>query len=219
MLKDIIFTIMEIIGTIAFSVSGALIAISCSLDVFGVITVGCITAVGGGIIRDILIGAGLPLIFSNLKIVLLAIITAIIVFVAAYINSRKFAMLREKIEHINNFFDALGLAAFSVTGIETACAAVCYDHAFFAITMGVITGVGGGLLRDILVNETPYILKKHIYALVSIGGSLLYYLVRTYAEYKTVWTIIIIIAMVSTRLLAAKFLWKLPKVKISEKEK
>lgn len=217
MLNDIIIPVMEIIGTIAFSVSGALIAISCSLDIFGVITVACLTATGGGIIRDVLINQSSPLIFQNPKIALLSLITALTVFTAAYANSQKFYILREKIEYANNFFDALGLAAFSVTGIETACTAGYSGNAFFVITMGVITGVGGGLLRDILVNETPYILKKHIYALVSIGGSLFYYIIRTYTSLRTPGTIIIMTAMVLSRLLAAKFRWKLPKIDVSDK--
>jgi len=217
LLNDIIMLI-EVIGTIAFSVSGSLIAISRSLDIFGVIIVGCVTAVGGGIMRDILIGIGQPMIFSNTKIILLAVFTAAVVFIAAYINSRKFSILREKIERINNFFDALGLAAFSITGIEVACSAGHTENAVFVITMGVITGVGGGMLRDILVNETPYILKKHVYALVSIGGSWIYYLIRTYTECRSVGTVCVVAAMVITRLLAAKHRWMLPKITLVQSE-
>lgn len=114
---------MEIIGTTAFSISGALIGISCGLDVFGVVFLGVITSVGGEILRGIIVGNTPLLIFSNTYIFVIVAITAIIVFIVAYINRQHFQMLKERIEKINNVFDAIGLSAFTVTGTEIACAA------------------------------------------------------------------------------------------------
>ncbi len=215
MIGDIIITIMEWIGTVAFCVSGSLVAIRCGFDLFGVITVGGITAVGGGILRDILLGDLPPQVFFNPVIVLVAVITALLVFIIAYINSKKFEGFREKIERINILFDALGLAAFTVTGTEIACASGFSDKLLLSVTAGVITGVGGGILRDVLVNEKPYVLTKHIYAVASIIGSVVYYFAGVYFSQKLWGTIISVGLTILIRLLAAKFHWKLPKVKLS----
>ena len=168
MVSEIVLLITEWIGTISFSVSGSLVAIRHNLDLFGVATVGAITAIGGGIMRDIMIGNTPPKIFSNSLVLLVAVATSIIVFLITYFNRKNFKMLSEKIDTINVLFDALGLASFTIAGTEVACLASFEDNALLVITLGVITGVGGGILRDVLVNEKPYILTKHIYAVVSI---------------------------------------------------
>lgn len=216
MISDIILLIMEWIGTISFAVSGALVAIRCSLDLFGVITVGCITAVGGGIIRDILIGNIPPKIFYNPMILLVAVVTSILVFLIAYIYRNKFKQIRETVDTVNVFFDALGLAAFSITGVEIACVASLEKNALLVITLGVITGVGGGVLRDVLVNEKPYVLTRHIYAVVSILGCCFYYTLSVQFGYKVTATFFVVIFVVVMRLLAAKFRWSLPKIKFDE---
>ena len=207
-------TAMEIIGTIAFSISGALIGVSCSLDVFGVAFLGVITSVGGGMLRDVIIGNTPPLLFSNSYIFFIAAITAIIVFIVAYINRKHFQMLKEKIERINNIFDAIGLSAFTVTGTEIACIAGFSDKLLLVILMGMTTGVGGGIFRDVLVSKTPYILQKHIYALASIIGSIIYYVIRIYIGEEVAGTIIAMLVVFSIRILATKYHWKLPKIKL-----
>ena len=217
-MSEMIMIIMEVIGTIAFAISGALIAVSCSLDLFGVTFLGCITAVGGGMLRDVLLGQCPPAIFSNTPILLLAAFTAVVVFVTAYLNVQRFAVLREKIERINNVFDAIGLGAFSVTGTEIACVAGFSDKVILAVLMGMITGVGGGIFRDVLVAQTPYVLKKHIYALASLGGSLLYYIIGVRVGNTVVGTVVATISVVLIRMLAAKYHWKLPKIKLAENE-
>ena len=214
MISDIIIFIMELIGTISFAVSGTLVAVSCGLDLFGVITVGCITAVGGGIIRDILIGNIPPKIFSNPLILLISAATSFIVFLIAYIYRKKFEKFKRTTEVINNFFDALGLAAFSITGVEIACLSEHQNNILLVITLGVLTGVGGGVLRDVLVNQKPYILIKHVYAVVSILGSCSYYIISVVLGHKVIATVFAIVFIVLTRTLAAKFHWKLPKVNI-----
>lgn len=212
-MNEYIMLIMEIIGTIAFAVSGALVAISFSLDIFGVAFLGVITAVGGGILRDMLIGNHPPKIFSLSYLLVIALSTAIIVFVISYINKYHFFEFKEKIERINNFFDAVGLAAFTVTGTQMACVAGFSDKIIFVIFMGMLTGVGGGIFRDILVSQTPYVLKKHIYAVASIIGSVLYYVLSITCGYEFTGTLASMIAIIVIRLLATKYLWKLPKIK------
>lgn len=218
MLAERILLVLEIIGTIAFAVSGAFVAIKAKLDVFGVIFIGVVTAVGGGMTRDILIGATPPAIFSNLYILLVAAATSAIVFIIAYVKRKKFDSLREKIEHINNFFDAIGLAAFSVMGTELAFVKGFSSNPCLSIVLGMLTGVGGGIFRDILTDTTPYIFKKHIYALASIGGATLYYVLRLYVEGTVVSSVIGMLFVILIRLLATKYRWSLPKVHLSDEK-
>ena len=212
MITDIIILIMEWIGTVAFAISGSIVAIRHRLDLFGVIIVGCTTAVGGGIFRDILIGDTPPKIFFNYMILIVAALTSFAVFVLGYIYRRDFARISETVDTINILFDALGLAAFSVTGVEIVCISSYKENFIFAITMGVLTGVGGGVLRDVLVNEKPYILTKHVYAVVSILSCAFYYIFSVIAGHKVFGTIFSLCFAVLMRLLAAKLRWKLPKI-------
>ncbi len=216
MIAKYILLLMECMGTVAFSVSGALVAISHSLDLFGVVIVACTTAVGGGIIRDLLMGYFPPRIFYSHTTLLLALVSAVGVFIAAYINIKKFKGMVDKIEHINIVFDAIGLAAFSVAGVETVSQSGFKDDILFCVTMGVITGVGGGVLRDVFVNEKPYVLTKHIYAVASIAGSGIYYAGIVLTDYKVFATVLSLCVTVSIRLLAAKYRWKLPKIDLGK---
>ena len=218
MINDILLIIMEWIGTIAFSVSGSLVAISCGLDLFGVLTVGCITATGGGMMRDIILGNIPPQIFSNTHILLVAMLTSLAVFIIAYANSRRFNGLRERIDIINNFFDALGLAVFSLTGVEIAHGIGASGDVVLSITAGVLSGVGGGVLRDVLVNEKPYVLTKHIYAVASVLGSSIYYVMSIWWNHRILGTLVCISLVLFIRLMAAKYHWRLPKIKLDEEE-
>lgn len=215
-MNEIIMLTMEIIGTVAFAISGALVAISFSLDIFGVAFLGIITALGGGMLRDMLIGNHPPVIFSLSYLLILALLTSIIVFIISYINKQHFFEFKEKIEKINNLFDAIGLAAFTVTGTQMACDAGFSDKIIFVIFMGMLTGVGGGIFRDVLVSQTPYVLKKHVYAVASITGSVLYYIISITFGYDYLGTFISMVTVVLIRLLAAKYRWKLPKIKNPE---
>jgi uncharacterized membrane protein YeiH len=210
--SEIILLILEIIGTVAFAVSGAFVAIKAKLDVFGVIFVGCVTAVGGGITRDLLIGRTPPAIFSNLYILLIAAVSSVAVFIVARIMHRKFLLAYERIEPIQNVFDAFGLAAFSVMGTETAFLYGFSDNALLAVLLGILTGVFGGVFRDVLTSTTPYIFKKHVYALASIAGSAVYYMLRLWIAETLIPSIVALAVVVVMRLLAAKYRWSLPKV-------
>lgn len=210
--------ILEIIGTIAFAVSGAFVGIKTSLDIFGVIFVGCITAFGGGILRDILVGVTPPTVFYNPHILFIAVITSAVVFIVAYINRQRFDEFREQITHINNVFDAVGLAAFSVMGTEVALAKGFGSSAFVSIVLGMLTGVGGGIFRDILVDTTPYVFKKHIYALASIFGSFVYYILRRTIMSTLISSVVAMVLVVAVRMLATKYLWSLPKIKFENND-
>ena len=216
--SEIMLLVLEIIGTVAFAVSGAFSAIKAKLDVFGVVFIGCITAVGGGMTRDLLIGRTPPAIFSSLYMLLIAALSAGAVFVIAYMLHRKFVHAYEKTEPIQNIFDAFGLAAFSVMGTEIAFIHGISDNAVLAILLGMLTGVGGGMFRDVLTDTTPYIFKKHVYALASIAGAALYYVLRILVDGTLVASIVAMAAVVVLRLLAAKYRWSLPKVHLGENE-
>ena len=219
MITQTILFILEIIGTIAFAISGAFVAIKAKFDIFGVIVIGCITAVGGGISRDILIGNVPPMIFSRLYILLIAASTSLAVFLISYRTRNRSDGMREKIEQINNVFDAMGLAAFTVMGTELAFTNGLSDNAFLSVTLGVLTGVGGGLLRDILTETSPYIFKKHVYAVAAILGASLYYLMKIWSHNTIFPGIAAIIFVIGIRLLATKYRWRLPKIIQEEQNK
>ncbi len=214
----IIIFVTEILGTVAFSVSGTLIAIDRGLDAFGVLVIGCITAVGGGIIRDIMLGAVPPTAFVNPYSLVIAAVTSVIVFVISYMLRDEYARLRAKIEVINNIFDALGLAAFAVIGTESALLAGYGDNALFCVSLGTLTCIGGGILRDVMTNSTPYVLKKRIYALAAIAGCLSYlYLSRT-ELHPSIPTLAALVLVFAIRMLATVFRWSLPKIVQNKKD-
>jgi len=191
----------EIIGTIAFAISGALIGIRKKLDLFGVIFLAVTTAVGGGIFRDILIGITPPTAFINPTACIISIITALVVF---FFYDEKF----NKLEKIVTISDALGLGVFTAVGCRTAMLHNV-DGIFAVVFIGMCTGVGGGIVRDILVKDIPFVLKKEIYAIASIIGALFYYLIRQYfSDIISLYTCCLLIFVI--RLLAIKFNINLP---------
>jgi uncharacterized membrane protein YeiH len=217
-MADIIRYILEIAGTIAFAVSGALVAIGAGLDLFGVTFIGAVTAVGGGILRDIILGINPPFALSDLTAISVAIFVSLVVFIVAYRLHGKFGVVKDRIEHINNFFDAVGLAAFSVMGTEVAFVFGFSDNMFLAVTLGVLTGIGGGIFRDILTDTTPFVFKKHIYAIASIIGACLYYLLRISFDNLALISAVSMILVVVIRMLATKYHWSLPKIKLDNEK-
>ena len=215
----IVLKILEIVGTIAFAISGAFVAIKAKLDLFGVLFIGTITAVGGGIVRDLLIGATPPAIFSNAHVVLVALGASALVFVLAYIKRKDFDAIQKKVEYVNTFFDAVGLGAFTVMGTEVAFVNGLSGNAFLSIALGMLTGVGGGIFRDVLTDTTPYIFKKHVYALAAIGGAVVYYAIRCKVDATWIPSLIAGGLIVVIRMLAAHFRWSLPKVHLDETKK
>lgn len=211
-----IIKVMEIIGTIAFALSGALVAISSGLDIFGIASLACITAFGGGIVRDVLLGINPPGIFSEGAIFLIALMVAILTFVVAYIFKTKFNAFRTRIEVINNIFDAIGLSAFVVMGSEIACLNGFLDNGLVVVFCGMISGVGGGVFRDVLIHTTPYIFKKHVYAVATMLGGIVYYLLRSYTQNVQLASIVAMALVFVIRMLATKYRWSLPKIKNEE---
>lgn len=205
-----IFFIIEVIGTIAFASSGAMVAVRKRLDLFGIIVLGVITAVGGGMLRDLMIGNIPPNMFRNPVYVLAAFLTVLVLFLLfrcwPFLLGSRYI---EGYEKIMNILDAIGLGAFTVIGIDTGVEAGYGDYHFLIIFLGVITGIGGGILRDIMAGETPYVLKKHIYACASIAGACLYVVLLqvTRSDSAMIGSALLVVAI---RILASHFRWDLP---------
>ena len=207
---------MEIIGTIAFALSGALVAIGSGLDVFGVAFLACITAFGGGAVRDVLLGLIPPAIFNDFSTFIIAIVVAALTFLVAYLFKEKFNLFRARIEVINNVFDAIGLSAFVVIGSEVACLNGFSDNGFIVVFAGMITGVGGGIFRDVLIDTTPYVFKKHIYAVAAIIGGITYFILRTCTQNIQIASLASMLLIFTIRMLATKYRWSLPKIQIND---
>ena len=205
-----LFFLVEMTGTVAFAISGAMLAIERRLDLFGVVFLGVVTAIGGGVLRDLLLGQVPPLAFLNSVYFLVSALTALVVFAAALLLRRRRGTSLPSNSSLLNIFDAAGLGIFSVIGVQNTVAAGFGDNLFLCLFLGMTTGVGGGALRDVLSGSTPAILRKHVYALASLAGALCYYLLRTRfpAGSIAVSTLLVILL----RVLASRYRWTLPRI-------
>lgn len=197
------FVIIEFIGTMAFAVSGIRLASAKRFDLFGALIVGMATAVGGGTIRDIMLGLT-PFWLSNKVYIICCIISLLWVM-----SFRKYMIRQENTWFI---FDTIGLALFNVIGIEKTLQ-MGYPY-WTAIVMGCITGAGGGVIRDVFLNEVPLIFRKEIYAVACILGGVTYVnchaLFGLNAELNALFSSLVVIVI---RVLAVKYHWHLPVLK------
>lgn len=206
-----VFFIVEIIGTIAFACSGAMVAIKKNLDLLGIVVLGVITAVGGGMTRDLLIGNTPPALFVNPVYVLAAFLSVMVLFLVVRFRQISMAVLESvAYERAMNLLDAIGLGAFTVVGIDTAIEHGFGEYHFLMIFLGVITGVGGGILRDIMAGETPGVLKKHIYACASLAGAVSYVWLLDVMRAEVA-VVISALLVVVIRVLARHYKWNLPR--------
>jgi uncharacterized membrane protein YeiH len=200
--------VFELIGTVAFAISGAITGLKKKMDIFGVVILAVVTAVGGGAIRDIVLGNTPPMTFRNPVYALVAVATGILTFIPAV---RRLAGKNPKVfDMFLLVTDSVGLGIFTVMGIRTAINLNHGENLFLLVFVGVVTGVGGGLLRDMMAGNTPYIFVKHIYASASLAGAVLCVLLwkplgATAAMSISAAVIIVI------RFLAARFKWSFPK--------
>ncbi len=202
--------VMELIGTVAFALSGAMVAVQKKLDLLGIIVLGEVTAVGGGMFRDLLIGCTPPVLFREPVYVSTALAAVLLFFVLlkCRIVSKEF-LETEMYEWFMNLFDAVGLGAFTVVGIDAAIQAGFTNYLFLQIFLGVLTGVGGGVMRDVMAGTTPFILKKHVYACASFAGACVYVgLLRVAAENMAL--VVSALLIVGIRLCARRYKWNLP---------
>ena len=201
--------IFEMIGTISFALAGAMTGLKKEMDLFGVCVLGVTTAVGGGIIRDLILGQTPPAAFREPTSVLVAILVSIIVFFPAV--RRLFYRNKRLYEHVLLLADSAGLGIFTVCGARVAMEAGDGANRFLVIFVAALTGVGGGLLRDVMAQEKPYILTKHIYACASIVGALV--CVDTEETLGNLPAMMVgACAVVIVRFLAMHYRWNLPRI-------
>lgn len=193
-------SVIEIAGTVAFAISGTFSAMQKRLDVFGVMIIGFVTAIGGGTIRDVLIGNTPVAWMRDYQLLLLILGTVIAtIFFKKYIKTFKTTLF---------LFDALGLGLFTIIGIQEGIDSglnpgVC-------VALGTITGCFGGVLRDILLNNIPLIFQKEIYATACIIGGTIYMLLINHVD-KDVVEISAVVIVCAIRIIAVKYKLSLPK--------
>lgn len=208
---NLFILVLEIIGTVAFAISGAMTGLKKQMDIFGVSILGLTAAVGGGVIRDIILGVTPPVTFQDPLYAFIAIGTAIIVFIPVV---HRWMMRNTRIyEKVLILMDALGLGIFTAVGIRVAYQVSEDFNKFLLIFVGVVTGVGGGIMRDILAGNTPFIFVRHVYAVASLLGAVVCVILWTVAGslYAMLAGMTIIVVI---RLLSFRFKWNLPRVKV-----
>lgn len=198
-----VYSVIDLAGTFAFAMSGAVAARNKGLDVFGIMVVAFTVACGGGIIRDVCIGAIPPAGLSDWRYLSVALLAAFMVMVLRPLTKW---MKRPVL-----VFDALGLSLFAVSGARKALE---YDHNYqVAILLGMITAIGGGVLRDVLMNRVPVIFEKEIYASAALLGATIVVL-GSYFGWNSEWVFPIgIVASFALRMLAFRYHWELPAFK------
>lgn len=218
-IQEIVVLVLELLGTVAFTFSGATVAIRRRMDVFGVLVLGAATAVGGGVIRDLTLGVTPPIMFRNPIYVGTAAITATIIFLIAYFKynvwDSEYMLFSVK---VINACDSVGLGVFTVIGINTAITAGYRNNEFLMVFVGVVTGVGGGILRDVLAGVVPMVLQKRIYASASIAGAICYTILQRYID-DSVAMLAGVAVIVTIRFLATKYRWNLPIAPYPEERK
>ena len=191
-----------------------MIAIDKETDCFGVLLLSLITCFGGGVLRDVMVGTGLPAFFSGSLImeIIVCIITASVVFLLASFFKEHYVKEEATVDKINNVLDALGLGVFASVGTER----YIFLGPFVAIAMGLISSVGGSMIRDITLNEIPRVLRKRVYAVACIIGSTVYYviselLMKNDESGKVIATICCMVVIFTIRMCATIFRWHIPK--------
>lgn len=207
MLGNLVF-FLEIIGTVAFAASGAMIAVNRKMDVFGVAMLGLFTAVGGGVIRDLLLGNTPPLSFRQPVYALTAIGVSVLMFTRPL--RRRYNRHDRVFDAVLLLMDSVGLGIFTVVGVQVALSG--QSNLYTAVFVGLVTGVGGGIMRDMMAGQPPQVFVKHFYASASLIGALLCALLWPHAG-ETIAMLAGAVTVIVLRLLAAKYRWNLPMVR------
>lgn len=205
--------LIEMIGTVAFASSGAMVGIRKNMDIFGVNMLGITTAVGGGIIRDLVLGATPPRTFKDPVYILVSMVTSCLLFICVYFNKQFLeSKWMAQYERLMMTLDAIGLGAFTVMGIYVAIHRPDKKSALLLIFVGMVTGIGGGMLRDVMAGMTPFVFVKHVYACASMVGAIVCVALLQWID-EVPAMIIGAAVIVVIRLLAARFRWNLPRIR------
>jgi len=205
-----VLTILEIVGVFSFSISGALMAIDKENDFFGVVFLAIITSFGGGMLRDIFIGNTPPMFFKMSLLITVSVLTATAVFVLAAVFKRQYVKHESFVQTVNNYFDAIGLGVFVISGAKL-CMDLGITNPFLIIIMGMLSGTGGSMTRDIIMNEVPGLLRRHIYLMAAIAGASVYYLLIKAGVADILALPIGVVIIIVIRILATVFRWNMPK--------
>lgn len=200
-LVDVIY-LLDVIGVIACSVAGTMLAIKKGFDIFGCILVSMVNAVGGGTIRDVMLDRHPLFWMSDLSYVYVITLTSLLCQI--------FFPRHHRIDNALKFFDAIGLAAFSIIGLKVGLAFEA--HPLIAIMMAVLTSIAGGIMRDMICNEIPLVLQREIYISASIIGSLLYLLLIHLQLTHWLAEILALSTIFGVRMLAIRLDWHLPSI-------
>ena len=214
---ETLLDIINIIGIISFAAAGAMVAIDKETDCFGVVLLSLITCFGGGVLRDMMvgqkIGRTMPIFFEGVEMeIIVCVCTALTVFLLALIFKERYVKEEATVDRINNVLDALGLGVFASVGT----AAYASVSPFVAITMGLISAVGGSMIRDVILNEIPRVLRKRVYAVACIIGSAVYYVISALVmpgnpSADVVATVACMAVIFTIRMCATAFRWNIPK--------
>ena len=209
--STVLFNVSDMIGCVAFALSGAMTGLKYRLDIFGIMVLGVITALGGGMIRDLLIGRIPPMMFQKPIYAVVAIATSLLIFFIAWLFRDRYQRMEPYIEALANVFDAIGLGAFTVVGMQAGINAGYGDNGFLLMFLSLLTGVGGGMIRDLFVQRMPGVLRKHVYAVAVLIGALMYLTLFRRNVSDLVATPLTILLVFTVRMLATHYRWNLPK--------
>ena len=199
-----IIYLIDILGTFAFAISGALVALDKKFDIFGVIIIAFVTAVGGGMLRDILINAH-PINWIGDLNYLYTIFSAVIF---TFLVKSKIAYLSKTMF----LFDTIGISVFTLLGLQKG---LSYElHPLVAVIMGMISAVFGGVLRDVLTNRVPLIFEKEIYASACLAGGVMYLILNHFRVQENINFITSAFVVVIIRVVAVRFSLELPKIEV-----
>lgn len=206
---NIFLYVLEMIGTVAFAVSGAMIAIRKRLDIVGVIFLGVITAVGGGALRDLMIGVTPPMCFQNPVYLVTACVTSFLFFLPFV--RRPLVRHQRQFDLLLLIMDSLGLAVFTVSGIQACIHAHPNASPILLVFVGVLTATGGGVVRDALAGITPMVFVKHVYATASLAGAVLYTGLNAAGVDTRLAGSVAAVVVFAIRCLAAHYHWNMPR--------
>ena len=199
------FVVIEFIGTFAFALSGIRLASAKHFDVFGAWIVGMSTAIGGGTMRDLMLGVNPFWMTNSIYFICCGLAVIWVMAYGKYLIRQKNTLF---------IFDTIGLALFNVIGIEKTLN-IGFPY-WTAITMGTITGAAGGVIRDVFINEVPLIFRKEIYALACVAGGLIYVAGIKLGLSLEVNALLSSLTVILIRVLAVKYHWILPRLKGEE---
>lgn len=192
---------LDLMGTFVFAISGAAAGVKSRLDVFGVSVLAFVAGNAGGVIRDVLLGSVPPAAISDWRYVAVSLVAGVATFLCWYPNVKR-------VQHVVLLFDAAGLGIFAVSGAQKALAYVV--HPFAAVLLGMLTGIGGSMVRDVLVKRVPVVLRTEVYAIAALAGAAIVVAGHLLHWPPTATTISGAMLCIVMRLIALRRGWNLP---------